>query len=105
MFFRSREYFKVLTEVSDKEGEWEEENSDCGEDLHGFVLVGAHHVEDEVDEVVGCAAHLVERGSYHDAVVFYVAEVGVREGRDGDGGYSFSGGDGQRAVSGRCDGV
>ena len=70
---------KILAEIADEEGQGQEEDSDGGEDLHGFVLVGAHHVEDEVDEVVCRAAHLVEGCGDHDAVVFDVAEVGVGE--------------------------
>ena len=85
MVFNAGERFKVLAKVSDEESEGEEEDGDGGEDLHGLVLIGAHHVEDEVYEVVGCAPHLVERGGYHDAVVFNVSEVGVCEWGDCDG--------------------
>ena len=49
------EAFEILTKVSDEESQGKEEDGYGGEYLHAFVLVGAHDVEDEVDEVVGCA--------------------------------------------------
>ena len=90
---RAGEAGEVLAKVADEEGQRQEEDGDGGEDLHGLVLEGAHHVENQVDEVVGGAAHLVERGGDHDAVIFDVAEVRLRYGRDGDGAERLARGD------------
>jgi len=40
------EALEILSEISDEESEGEEEDGYGGEDFHGFVLEGSHHVED-----------------------------------------------------------
>lgn len=90
MLLHPAKALKVLAKVSDEESQGQEEDGDCGEDLHGLVLVGAHDIEDEVYERIGCAPHLVQRSCNHDAVVFDVAEIGMRQGRDGDAGHGLA---------------
>jgi len=46
MVLHAVEALEVLTKVSDEESKREEEDGYGGEDFHGFVLEGTHHVED-----------------------------------------------------------
>lgn len=77
--------FEVHPEVPRQERHGQEQDRHEGKLLHALVLVRAHGVEDQVDHAVGGAAHALQRLGDGDAVVFYVAEVGVCECCDGYG--------------------
>lgn len=58
-----------------QERQRQEQDGHNGQLLHTFILASAMGVEDEINHVICCSAHLIKSFSHENAMIFHVTKV------------------------------